>query len=82
DQLHIGALRGDLSCGLDAVQLGHGDDENCNARRKLQDLRHGIAAVAGGSNYPDIGLRSEVCDQAIAYDGVVIGDEDGNCCHG
>jgi hypothetical protein len=74
----VGAIPQDLTRGLDAVELRHGDVHEDNIGLELRCEGHGISAVFSLGDDPDVCLPLKQCAQALPYDGMILDDEHGN----
>ena len=77
---HTGARRGigNAACGLNAVQLRHGDIHNHDIGQKSRGLLNGFAAVSDLADHLKIVLRVENHAKTAAHHGMVIGEQNAN----
>ena len=77
----VGNLVHDLADGFHAVQVGHDDvhQDHVGLRRTRQ--RHRLAAILGFGHHRETAQPLAKLAQALAHQGVVIGDQDPNSRH-
>ena len=81
DDADFGVGFEDAACGLDAVEVGHVDIHNDDVGAEVPGEFDGVAAGGGFADDFEIGVGGEDGAEAVADEGVVVGEEEGGA-HG
>ena len=78
----VGCLVHDLADSLHPVQVGHDDVHQDDVRLRRARQRHRLGAVLGLGHHREAAQPLTELAQALAHQGVVVGNQDPNRRHG